>query len=58
MAERADRAAAEPVTVTIARRVAPGREDDFAGWSDELTAAASRVPRLPRAGHAAAQPRR
>jgi uncharacterized protein len=32
---------AEPVTVTIARRVAPGREADFATWSSELTAAAS-----------------
>lgn len=34
----------EPVTVTIARRVAVGREDDFARWSDELTALASRFP--------------
>jgi len=35
---------AEPVTVTVARRVAPGREDDFAAWSDRLTAAASEFP--------------
>jgi uncharacterized protein len=34
----------EPVTVTIARRVAPGREVDFAAWSDRLTAAASTFP--------------
>ncbi len=34
----------DPVTVTIARRVAVGREDDFAGWSDELTALATRFP--------------
>lgn len=31
----------EPVTVTIARRVAPGRETDFAAWSDQLTATAA-----------------
>jgi antibiotic biosynthesis monooxygenase (ABM) superfamily enzyme len=30
--------------VTIARRVAPGRENDFATWSGRLTAAASRFP--------------
>jgi antibiotic biosynthesis monooxygenase (ABM) superfamily enzyme len=34
----------EPVTVTVARRVAPGREDDFAAWSDRLTAAAAEFP--------------
>lgn len=34
----------EPVTVTVARGVAVGREDDFARWSDELTALASRFP--------------
>jgi antibiotic biosynthesis monooxygenase (ABM) superfamily enzyme len=34
----------QPVTVTIARRVAPGREADFATWSARLTAAASRFP--------------
>jgi uncharacterized protein len=32
------------VTVTIARRVAPGREADFAIWSARLTAAAARFP--------------
>ena len=32
---------AEPVTVTVARRVAVGRESDFEDWSDELTAAAA-----------------
>jgi antibiotic biosynthesis monooxygenase (ABM) superfamily enzyme len=34
----------EPVTVTVARRVAPGREADFEEWSDELTRTASRYP--------------
>jgi uncharacterized protein len=34
----------EPVTVTVARRVAPGREADFAAWSDGLTAAATAFP--------------
>ncbi|MGS0686357.1 hypothetical protein ACVBEQ_14615 [Nakamurella sp. GG22] len=32
---------AEPVTVTVARRVAAGREVDFENWSDELTLAAA-----------------
>ena len=36
--------AAEPVTVTVARRVAPGREADFAAWCDAMTAAASTHP--------------
>jgi uncharacterized protein len=36
--------AAEPVTVTVARRVAPGREGEFADWAEQLTAAASRFP--------------
>src|SRR5207244_718640 len=31
----------EPVTVTIARRVAPGREVEFERWAQELTEAAS-----------------
>ncbi len=34
----------EPVTVTIARQVAAGREDDFQRWSDELTALATGFP--------------
>jgi antibiotic biosynthesis monooxygenase (ABM) superfamily enzyme len=34
----------EPVTVTIARRVAPGREADFEVFSSALTAAATRHP--------------
>jgi len=34
----------EPVTVTIARRVAPGREPDFEAFSSELTRAAARHP--------------
>jgi antibiotic biosynthesis monooxygenase (ABM) superfamily enzyme len=34
----------EPVTVTIARRVAPGRETDFEEFSAVLTRAASRYP--------------
>lgn len=33
---------AEPVTVTAARRVAPGREAEFEAWAGRLTAAASR----------------
>lgn len=35
---------AEPVTVTVARRVAPGREAEFAAWCDEVTVAASAWP--------------
>ncbi len=34
----------EPVTVTIARRVAVGREADFERWSEDLTALATRFP--------------
>jgi antibiotic biosynthesis monooxygenase (ABM) superfamily enzyme len=34
--------ASEPVTVTVARRVAPGREAEFEEWAQELIAAASR----------------
>jgi antibiotic biosynthesis monooxygenase (ABM) superfamily enzyme len=34
----------EPVTVTVARLVAPGREAAFESWSEELTGAASRFP--------------
>jgi antibiotic biosynthesis monooxygenase (ABM) superfamily enzyme len=46
----------EPVTVTIARRVAPGRETDFAVWSDQLTDEAATFPGflgagMLRAGH-------
>jgi antibiotic biosynthesis monooxygenase (ABM) superfamily enzyme len=36
--------AQEPVTVTIARRVAPGREVDFEAFSAALTRAATRYP--------------
>jgi len=32
------------VTVTVARRVAPGREDEFEEWSAELTRRAARFP--------------
>jgi antibiotic biosynthesis monooxygenase (ABM) superfamily enzyme len=32
---------AGPVTVTVARRVAPGREEDFENWSARLTRAAT-----------------
>jgi uncharacterized protein len=31
----------EPVTVTVARRVAPGRETEFEEWSEDLTRTAS-----------------
>ena len=34
----------EPVTVTIARRVAAGRELDFEDWSERLTARATHFP--------------
>ena len=34
----------EPVTVTIARTVAAGREDDFLRWSEGMTARAARFP--------------
>jgi antibiotic biosynthesis monooxygenase (ABM) superfamily enzyme len=34
----------EPVTVTVARTVAMGREAEFEDWSDELTAAAANYP--------------
>ena len=34
----------EPVTVTVARRVAAGREPEFEQWYDGVTAAASRFP--------------
>ena len=40
----ADEARPEPVTVTVARLVAPGRESDFEAWSNELTRAAARFP--------------
>jgi antibiotic biosynthesis monooxygenase (ABM) superfamily enzyme len=43
MAER-PAARGEPVTVTIARRVAPGRESDFEHFSSTLTSAATRFP--------------
>ena len=43
MAER-PAARAEPVTVTVARRVAPGREGDFEDFSAALTRAATRYP--------------
>jgi hypothetical protein len=35
---------AEPVTVTVARRVAPGREREFEDWYDGIIAAAGRFP--------------
>lgn len=34
----------EPVTVTVARRVAPGREDEFEDWYDGITGCAARFP--------------
>ena len=34
----------DPVTVTVARRVAVGRESDFEKWSAELTSAAMEYP--------------
>lgn len=35
---------AEPVTVTVARRVAPGREGEFERWAEGIMAAAGRFP--------------
>lgn len=35
---------AEPVTVTVARRVKPGREEEFERWADRLTEAAATYP--------------
>lgn len=34
----------EPVTVTVARRVAPGREGEFEDWYDGIIGAANRFP--------------
>ena len=34
----------EPVTVTVARRVAPGREGDFEAWAAKLTRAGAQFP--------------
>ena len=42
--EAAGSPAAQPVTVTVARRVAPGREEDFERWYDGIIGAASRFP--------------
>lgn len=42
--EEAGSLAAQPVTVTVARRVAPGREEDFERWYDGIIGAASRFP--------------
>jgi antibiotic biosynthesis monooxygenase (ABM) superfamily enzyme len=39
-----DRGQQDPVTVTVARRVAPGREVEFEDWAAELTGAAARFP--------------
>lgn len=41
---RLPRIAGEPVTVTVARRVAPGWEAEFLAWADELVAAAKESP--------------
>jgi uncharacterized protein len=39
-----DGARPKPVTVTVARHVAPGREIDFEEWSEQLTRAAGHFP--------------
>jgi antibiotic biosynthesis monooxygenase (ABM) superfamily enzyme len=44
VAHRSASNASEPVTVTIARRVAPGREAEFEQWAEELTRAAAAFP--------------
>jgi antibiotic biosynthesis monooxygenase (ABM) superfamily enzyme len=41
---RLPRIAADPVTVTVARRVLPGWEAEFLAWSDLLVAAVRRAP--------------
>jgi uncharacterized protein len=41
---RAEESDGGPVTVTVARRVAPGREEEFERWADELTGASARFP--------------
>ncbi len=41
---RLPRIAGEPVTVTVARRVAPGWEAEFLLWAEELLAAAKAAP--------------
>ena len=38
------RIAGDPVTVTVARRVAPGREAEFLTWADEIIAAVQTFP--------------
>jgi hypothetical protein len=38
------RIAADPVTVTVARTVAPGWEAEFLRWADDLVAAAKEAP--------------
>jgi uncharacterized protein len=38
------RIAAYPVTVTVARTVAPGREAEFLNWADDVVAAARNFP--------------
>jgi uncharacterized protein len=40
----ADEPGGAPVTVTVARRVAPGREAEFERWADQLTKASTRFP--------------
>ena len=37
-------ALAEPVTVVVTRRVLPGRQRDFAAWSERLLEAAGEIP--------------
>jgi len=37
-------AGGEPVTVTVARRVAPGREGEFEAWAEKLTRASALFP--------------
>ncbi|HET7477537.1 MAG TPA: antibiotic biosynthesis monooxygenase [Dermatophilaceae bacterium] len=44
MGSEATRGGDEPVTVTIEREVAPGREADFEAWAAALTDAASAFP--------------
>ena len=38
------RIADEPVTITVARTVAPGHEDEFQRWADEVVSTVRRFP--------------
>jgi uncharacterized protein len=43
-ATQSSQSSGAPVTVTVARRIAPGRENDFEDWAARLTEAAGHFP--------------